>query len=238
MRVEAVSRSKRSNSTKGRSPLIRKVSTILMLAFLLSSVIAASAQRQEQPGKRREVVVRAMTLPTVPVTFSHSVATRVSDRTVMSYTATNNAGVPISSIHVVVFVVDASGRIKAGEGWRINLDLAPNSTQDLQDIIESKVGPGDHVILSALKASGGGTEFEADASDLLNSVKGRSASINTPSLNRRFVRVALQTVSFCEAALNLAKRACSDEGGLSSFSCDEKNQTFSFTCKGRAPVLE
>lgn len=191
-------------------------------------VNAGLADNSDKTQKR--VAVKALASARTPAGITSAVATRADNGAVLSYSVANRGGERLTSLEVVAFAIDAHGAIMGGEGWTVNVDLAKNATAAFSAILENNLSPEGRLVVAVRKASGPSGTFEVENSELVNLVKssaGVAAAVAPVFMKARYGG-AVRQQTYCQSALNMASNTCSC--GVASFTCNDANQSFSFSC--------
>lgn len=154
------------------------MAALASFALLSGFFIADASQRQGGAEKRIQV---SAVVSRLPVAFKIATATRVDERTVLSYALTNRSKDDVMSVQVVTFVTNAAGAIIGGEGWVLDVELPEGSTETYSAILKNRVEPGGRVIVAVLKTSGPGgtvTLSNEELRDLMRSQAGVSAAVS------------------------------------------------------------
>lgn len=184
---------------------IKSVVAALAACVFMVSFAVVNAERPQDSKAERRIQVRSVT-SRLPVAFKLATATRVDERTVLSYALTNRADDRITSAQVVTFVTNAAGAIVGGEGWMLDVDLAKGSTETYSAILKNRVEPGGQVILSVLKASGSVGGFELTNQELLSLIRSQvvGAEVSRPSFTKASYASTLAVeATYCEGSLAL-----------------------------------
>ncbi len=113
-------------------------------------------------------------------------------------------------------------------------------------LLKHAVTIGSHAVLTIQRTSGQAGIWEVELPDLSKAAKVLVSTKTIALPTAQYIPSGLKNAhaappqgAYCIGALASAKDACGD-AGLASFSCDDKNQTFSFTCKSKGPgeILE
>lgn len=162
----------------------------------------------------------------------------------LQISVSNESNEDVDAVRLAVFIKRPSGQIKAGEGWKEGVRIPAHSAKTFSVALRGTALYGDRAVVILQGAAGQSGRWEVGLDDVFAAVpvRGKKDSLLPPSRyvgraahGGAFVSVgAAPQGTYCKDALNNAKSACN--AGLDSFSCDEKNQTFSFTCKGVAPL--
>lgn len=208
---------------------IGAVAALVCALAIGSSVVNAGLDGISDKTQKR-VAVKALASARTPAGITSAAATRADNGAVLSYSVTNHGGERLTSLEVVVFAIDAHGAITGGEGWTINVDLAKNSTDAFSAILENSPSPEGRLVVAVRKAVGPSGTFEVGNSELVNMVKSsaRVAAAAPPVFTKARYGGALRQTTYCQSALNMASNTCSC--GVASFTCNDANQSFSFTC--------
>jgi len=168
------------------------------------------------------------------------------DMSTLTYSITNVSGKNLSDSQLAVFIVGPCGCITGGEGWNQQLDLQPHSNKTFSMLLKHAVTIGSHAVLTIQRTSGQAGIWEVELPDLSKAAKVLVSTKTIALPTAQYIPSGLKNAhaappqgAYCIGALASAKDACGD-AGLASFSCDDKNQTFSFTCKSKGPgeILE
>jgi len=200
-------------------------------ALVVGSGVANAARVAKSDKTQKRVAVRALASARVPAVIASAAATRADNGAVLTYTVSNRGGERLTSLQVVAFVINADGAITGGEGWTLNnVELEKNSTQTFSAILENNPSPEGRVAVAVRNATGPSGTFEAENSELVNMVKAYAgvASAAAPAFTKARFGAAPRQVSYCQSALNMAESTCSC--GVASFTCNDANNSFSFTC--------
>lgn len=225
-----------------------------MNRLLVGVVVALSLYtpfHYPQPSEARtlprgEVKTDLLVPPGTPVRLSSISVKTINGRGLseLTFSVVNESGSRISNLRLGVFVIGVSRRTKAGEGWKETVDLEPNSTWAVTATLNSKVMFGDRAIVAVQSAAGEAGVWEVGWPDIFGAVKASEGKLLLPSVQRSALTVeggaviraaVFQTSTICRDRLKEASAACA--AGIDSFSCDEKNQSFSFSCQS-APIRE
>ncbi|HVF89616.1 MAG TPA: hypothetical protein VNH22_06080 [Blastocatellia bacterium] len=176
--------------------------------------------------------VNIMSSPGVPLKLDRGMAniTRADGSSVLRFSATNIGNTPVTGFYAVLFVKDAYGRLKRGEGWRVSADIGAKSTESFSRDLRSKVKNDELVVLALHEVTNFSGLWRVDRPHLLRMA--RIANSSETLVHARFA--GLQTnpscpTNFCREALAQAKDACNS--GLSSFACDQATCNFQFSCR-------
>ena len=225
-----------------------------MKRLLISVVIALSLYApfsypqtsEARTVQRGEVKTDLLVPPGTPVKISSASVKTMNGRGLseLTFSVVNESGSRISNLRLGVFVIGVSRRMKAGEGWKETVDLEPNSTKTVTATLNSKVVFGDRAIVAMQSATGEAGVWEVGWPDIFGAVRASEGKLPLASAQRSALTVeggtvmraaVFQTTTFCKDRLKEAKDACA--AGIESFNCEEKNQTFSFSCN-RPPIRE
>ena len=210
-----------------------------MCALILTATDARAIQGKKGGKLSKRIGVRTLAPSQMPVTIDEASAKLVGNQTVLTYSTSNRTSGHIETIEVAIFIVDPSGHIVGGEGWQQSLDLAENSTEKFPRVLQSKIMPGDQLVLAVSRAIGQTGEFKLEAPELVDAVKSHILGTKSPSHPLQYVKVSYQagTETYCQNAQHQADNAC--KCGVQSFSCNETQKSFSYTCFPRTNcVLE
>jgi hypothetical protein len=234
------------------SPLFSTKEALTMKRLLVGVVIALSLytpfhypqHSEARAVPRGEVKIDLLVPPGTPVKISSASVKTINGRGLseLTFSVVNESGSRISNLRLGVFVIGVSRRTKAGEGWKETVDLEPNSTKTITATLNSKVVFGDRAIVAVQSAAGEAGVWEVGWPDIFDAVRASERKQPLPAAQRSALTVeggaviraaVFQTTTFCRDRLREAKDACA--AGIESFSCDEKNQPFSFSCQ-TAPI--
>ncbi|HKG23394.1 MAG TPA: hypothetical protein VKC34_15955 [Blastocatellia bacterium] len=206
---------------------------LVVCGFCLISGYAQQSNTPQIDGDSSEgiVEVNIMSSPGVPLKLDRRMAnvTRGDGSAVLRFSATNIGNTPVTGFYAVLFVKDVYGHLKRGEGWRVPADIGAKSTQSFSRDLRSKVKNDEVVVLVLHEVTNFSGLWRVDTPHLL--AIARSANSPETLVHARFA--GLQTnpscpTNFCKEALAQAKDACNS--GLSSFTCDQANCNFNFSC--------
>jgi hypothetical protein len=225
-----------------------------MKRLLISVVIALSLyapfshpqNSEAQTVPRGEVKTDLLVPPGTPVKISSARVKTFDGRGLseLTFSIVNESSNRIDNLRLGVFVIDVFRHTKAGEGWKEVVNLEPNSTKTITATLSSNIVFGDRAIVAVQSVSGEVGVWEVGWPDIFGTVRAPEGNRLLPpaqhsALTRdggAFVKAAVvQTTTFCRDRLREVKDACA--AGINTFSCDEKNPTFSFSCKN-APIRE
>ena len=199
-------------------------------ALAVGSGVANAGRGTKSDKNQKRVAVRTLAPARIPAVVTSATATRADNGAVLSYTIANRGGERLTSLQVVAFVINQDGAITGGEGWTLTADLDKNGTQTFSAILENNPSPEGRVAVAVRRAAGPSGVFEAENSELVNLVKASAgvASASAAAFTKASFSRAPRQVTYCQSALNMAEGACSC--GVASFSCNDAQQNFSFTC--------
>lgn len=223
---------------------ILSISCLTVTLCLLLTVAPYGGMSAVAPRQKVGLLVAA----SMPLSVSDATVTYPDGRnlSVLAYMVTNRSESQIGDAQMAVYIVGECRCILGAEGWKQRLDLAANSTKSLSITLRHPVPQGRRAVLAVQSVVGAVRTWETSWSDLLKGAKsfagdgrvvlpaashtGVASIAPCGSSTVKIVSAFLQQKTWCEARLADAKEACG-AGKISSFSCDEKNQTFSFSCK-------
>lgn len=195
----------------------------------------SEARTPERGGVKTDLLLP----PGIPVKISSASVKTLDGRGLseLTFSVTNESASRLSNLRLGVFVVGVPRHTKAGEGWKETVDLEPNSTKTVTATLRSKVVHGDRAVVAVQSAAGEAGTWEAAWPDIFGAVSASEGRGLLPPAQRSTLilegRTALRpavfrTSTFCRDRLKESQGACSS--AIQGFSCDEKNQTFSFAC--------
>lgn len=225
-----------------------------MKRLLISVVIAlslyapfANPQNSEARATPKGEVKTELLMPSGPPIKITSASAKTLDGRGLSeltFSVVNESDKRIDHLRLGVFVMGVSKHTKGGEGWKEVVSLEPNSTKTITATLKSKVVFGDRAIVAVQAVAGEAGVWEVGWPDIFSAVRAAEGKQLLPPAQHlgmtrdsgTLLKAAfVQTTTFCRDRLKEAKDAGS--AGIESFSCDEKNQTFSFSCN-RPPIRE
>lgn len=218
----------------------------VVVALSLYTPLHYPQPSQARTAPRGEVKTDLLVPPGTPVKISSAGVKTLDGRGLseLTFTVVNESGSRISNLRLGVFVIGVSRHTKAGEGWKETVELEPNSTKTVTATLSSKIVFGDRAIVAVQSAAGEAGVWEVGWPDIFGAVKATEGkrlpapaqrSALTAEAGTALRAAVFQTTTFCRDRLKEASAASA--AGIDSFSCDEKNQTFSFSCK-TAPIRE
>ncbi|HEX7955310.1 MAG TPA: hypothetical protein VF508_00065 [Pyrinomonadaceae bacterium] len=184
--------------------------------------------------------------PGPPITVSSARVKTLDGRGLseLTFSVVNESDKRIDNLRLGVFVIGVSRRTKAGEGWKEVVDLEPHSTKTVTATLRSRVVFGDRAVVAVQTVAGEAGVWEVSWPDIFEAVRAPGVKLMLPAAQRSALTIDggavvkatfVQTTTFCRDRLKEVKEACA--AGIETFSCDEKNQTFSFSCN-RPPIRE
>jgi hypothetical protein len=141
------------------------------------------------------------------------------------------------SFYLIIYHGD---HVVAGEGWK---EVAPVGSISRQTKLAMKPGDGAMLIVDEVVTSTRTMRLNREdiTSNVLNLLK--KEAFTTPPVEISMLPMEFPKLkrvqgagTFCGTALTSASSACSSQGGIGSFSCNQTAQSFSFTCKGNMPT--
>ena len=150
--------------------------------------------------------------------------------------STDAASEPISAN--MMLLIYRNGKVVSGEGW-----TEEKPTNSLHRQTKLAFAPGDHALLMVRSVKTRSGIMQLKPQDMNDAIKAltqgtlpRLPSVELSMLpNLPHAKVQRVQGAYCTTCYNTASSACG-VAGVQSFSCDDKNQNFSFTCKGNTPV--
>jgi len=204
---------------------------VFVCALAAGSGVVNAGLAGNSDKTQKRVAVKALASDRTPAGITSAAATRADNGAVLSYSVANRGGGRLTSLEVVAFAIDAHGAITGGEGWTVNVDLAKNATAALSAILENNLSPEGRLVVAVRKASGPSGTFAVENSELVNLVKssaGVAAAAAPVFMKARYGGALRQSPTYCQNALAMASNTCSC--GVASFTCNDANQSFSFSC--------
>jgi hypothetical protein len=217
-----------------------------MKRLLVGFVIALSLyapfhypQPSEARGTPKGEVKTDLLMPSGPPIKITSASVKTFDGRGLSeltFSLTNESDSRIDNLRLGVFVIGVSKHTKGGEGWKEVVSLEPHSTKTFSATIKSKVVFGDRAIVAVQTVAGEAGVWEVGWPDIFSAVRTSEGKRLLPPAQYLGMKrdggtllkaAFVQTTTFCRDRLREASAACA--AGIESFSCDEKNQTFSFS---------
>jgi len=164
----------------------------------------------------------------VPVKLSDSILHRsIDDRLVLRFSVDNISADRLSAMQFLVLIVDESGSIRSGQGWRQEKSIEPLSSSQSEFILKYVVEKGNRVVLTAYEAIGSSRSYSVTPTKVLAEL----SSLKLVKGNNSFVKALgskLGQTNPCAAAQSAAALAC--KCGIKSFSCNPQTGEYSFTC--------
>lgn len=170
----------------------------------------------------------------------------------LRYAITNTSAEHAYDFEIAIYVLNKKGRVKAGQVWRMPVEIAANSVERFSRLLTNKPTPGDCVVAAIQEVSQGQNTWRVDALPFLQSARlaVTSDALGTASLvvSSRLIAAPAGNTSlrarlvayrdgscgdnFCATQTQAATNACGGPTGcgVSSFSCDQANCSVSWSC--------
>lgn len=170
----------------------------------------------------------------------------------LRYSITNTSAEHAYDFEIAIYILNKKGRVKAGQVWRMPVEIAANSAERFSRLLTNKPTRGDSVVAAIQEVSQGRNTWRVDAIPFLQSariavtsdalgtaslvVKSRPLAAPAGNATLRARLVAYRDGScgdnFCASQTQSATNACGGPTGcgVSSFSCDQANCTVSWSC--------
>lgn len=229
-----------------RSLTMKRLLTCVVIALSVYAPVTHPQNSEARTTPRGEVKTDLLMPSGPPIKISSASAKTFDGRGLseLTFSIVNESSNRIDNLRLGVFVIGVSKHTKAGEGWKEIVNLEPNSTKTITATLRSKIVFGDRAIVAVQTVSGEAGVWEVGWPDIFSAVKASEGKRLLPPAqylgmmrdSSTLLKATLvQTTTFCRDRLREASAACA--AGIASFSCDEKNQSFSFTCN-RPPNRE
>jgi hypothetical protein len=182
---------------------------------------------------QKKIKVDTLFLPGMNVGLERARVAKVNDKTVLTYTFTNETGVPLESLQFVAFFVGPDGNIRGGEGWTINAALGARASQEVPVALQRQVSDDERVLLAVYRARGRKVKFEIEPPNVVDALQSMLSAKSAPAAGARYVKTAArlpQTVNPCIDAQAFAEKTC--KCGIKTFSCNSSTGQYSFECFG------
>lgn len=198
----------------------------------LTYVEAYTGQTGSSGSNQELISVEPFATMSVPVRIKKAKATKFNEKTVLSYSVTNETGENLRALHFVVFMVDSNNQIRGGEGWTLNTDLANQSSIELPVSLQNKVAKDDRLLLTVWKAEGATQTLSLDPSDVVKAAKDfavtRQARAEAKMGHARRVAASPSPADACADGQKFATESC--KCGIKTFSCNPSTGQYSFEC--------
>ncbi|MCA1591273.1 MAG: hypothetical protein LC754_01160 [Acidobacteria bacterium] len=217
---------------------------VVSIAVALCALCLTSPQSNMNAASNKEVRTNILVPKGMPVSVEAAGVTTSDGRGLsrLNISVTNESDGDLSGLRLAVFIVSLSGHTKAGEGLKEEVNLPAHSAKAFSATLRSSAIFGDRAVVAVQGVTGEAGTWEVSLADVFSSALAKKEKdMVIPPAQRisqitgqpMYIKAAAVQGTYCRDALNNAKTACS--AGLESFSCDEKNQTFSFTCRTPQP---
>ncbi len=155
------------------------VITLLGITAMVTSVFSLALPLGQKQESQKNTILKDETLEPVsvklasglPVSIKFATVTKFEDNSVLTYSIANNDSQKLDTVGIWLFVFDANGKPKGGEGWSQRVDLANNASIDFSKVMKTKVTLGDRVVFSIFKAKGQAGQWEADSTKVIEAIK-------------------------------------------------------------------
>lgn len=193
--------------------------------------------------------VHTIHAPGLPVRIEGNIVSE-GERDTLKYTITNTSSAGAYDFEIAVYVLNKKGRVKAGQVWRMPVELAANSVDSFSRPLTNKPGTGDCVVVAIQEVTHGQNTWRVNAIPFLQSaqIAVTSDALATASMivaskpfwtvdSSHGARLAAYRDggcgdNFCASQTVAATNACGGPTGcgVSSFSCDQTACTVSWSC--------
>jgi len=221
-------------------------------AFCLTTGYSSPNLRPESSNTKatQSYAVHTLHSPGLPVRLKGEIvpAEEEPGNLKLKYTITNLTAHIAEDFEVGIYLLTKKGRIRAGQVWRLPVEVSGQSNGSFAMLLTNKPGPDDYVVVAMQEVSQDQRTWHVNAIPFLQSAKIAVtsdalaiASITGPKGSVTvFASAAARLVAyrdgcgsnFCEAQSSAANAACSVgcSCGVNSFNCNQTNCTSSFTC--------
>lgn len=174
-----------------------------------------------------------------------SLVANEQNQRVLKFYVTNSTLEKLSEINFLVLTVDNKGRVKAGQGWRVNKNVDGLAASEITKTLKYPGNSEDRLVLTSISTSGKSsigtlknysTESRklfkqlADAKLIKNKAK-YSKKENDAKTKVSFLKISYNEVvklDICTVRQNQANLAC--DCGVKSFNCNPQTGAYSYTC--------
>lgn len=202
-----------------------------LASFCIALVIAHSSPavaQSEVADSPTFVHVDEFVPQEVPIRLHNSgLFNTIDNKSVLKFTSENTSVESLSSVQFLLLIVDESGNIKSGQGWRYEKPIGGLSIAEVQVELKYPVDKGNHIILTSYEVGGQSKTYSVTPTKVLfelsskKLIKERKEFIKT-------VGAKLGQTNPCGPAQTAASAACTC--GLKSFSCNPQTGQYSFSC--------
>lgn len=158
---------------------MRRTLFALVLAVLACSLAFVPGGANAVPTQEK-IKADVLPLPGVNVGLGGLRAAQVNDKTVLTYTFTNETEAPLESLQFVLFFVGPDGRIRGGEGWTINGALSGRASHEVPVALQRRASNDERLLLAVYRARGRQVKFETAPSDVVNAVQSMLSAKSPP----------------------------------------------------------
>ena len=223
---------------------MKRMLVVVSIAAALCALCLTSPQSNMKAASNKEVKTKVLVPSGMPVSVVAAGVTTSDGRGLskLNISVTNESDGDLSGLRLAVFIVSLPGHTKAGEGLKEEINLPAHSAKDFSLTLRSSAIFGDRAVVAVQAVTGEAGTWEVSLADVFSAALAKKEKdmvippaqhIGQITGQPMYIKAAAMQGTFCKDALNNAKTACS--AGLESFTCDEKNQTFSFTCRTPQP---
>lgn len=151
---------------------MRKLSRLgsfsLVMVTLFCGLATSEASLGSAPNTARQVPRVETYVPRgAPLTFGHASFKKEGGRDMLSYSFTNSAKRRLDTVQLVALFLDASGEVKGGQGWAVNMGGTTGASAKGSIELKARLEPTDYVLLTVRKADGGSINFTKAPADTL-----------------------------------------------------------------------
>ena len=137
----------------------------LTIALIPTGAIVGTSQTNAVGSQsQRRVSIKAIVSPRSPVGIGSAAATISDNQTVLQYALDHRDSRQSTSVELLAYTLDESGRVKGGEGWTVANPTTQGHTESLLRILKTKLEDKDRLILTVWRAGA----FEVNEMELNN----------------------------------------------------------------------
>jgi hypothetical protein len=216
---------------------------LVAVGLIAACAVSGLSKKHSAGGPMpRSIAVAVITPSAMPIQLADVAVTEADGRGLSRLTlkVMNGSDAVANAVRIVVGILDQGGRIKSAESWIEHVQITPHDLATIDTTLRSKAVFGDRAVLVVQQLSTGEGTWTMDVrgTAVMNLIKSLQGSDGGSAASATFQKQTkektddgiggLDTV-FCQTAFQNAVAACTN--GVSSFSCDQKNEMYSFSCK-------
>ena len=163
---------------------MRKLSRLGSFSLVIVTLACGLVTSEAAPGSalnpaRQEPRVETYVPRGAPLTFGHASFRKEGGRNMLNYSFTTSAKRGLDTVQLVALFLDASGEVKGGQGWTVNMGGTSGAGAKGSIELKARLEPTDYVLLTVRKADGGSINFTKAPADTLKEYR-RSKGVAAP----------------------------------------------------------